>query len=379
MAHRLSRTVLALGTLLLLPLLARCGTGMDATNEEGAALVAMPADAAVPVDAGHPDAGPADGGPDAGDGGGCPAGTYPVLDGTCHQCPPDGTTPYCSDGSNGHQASACPPGYYCAIHDEVCNEMGECLPIPDGGRGDGGPCDGGVVDESGACCMVGQSCGPGTGAHFGLVPDADGGVGFCVCEQDGDGGTGDAGPPDSGQCTPGICWVDPGTPPYNVCQLQDSSGACVELHCVDPAVPCTGQSTSNGLSCCGPTDGGVDAGSGDVCGDGTCGTTEDCNTCPQDCGACAGGGCDAGPATAAVRGGLAAPDCSPPPPPNDDCNLVPGDVLRVWSPTTGMVAANTSVHDRAVCRTAKMFIGSTPPNHTQVAVTGGNWAGTTVS
>jgi hypothetical protein len=390
MAHHPPRIALALASLLLLPLLTRCGPGTSA-EEGGAALVAMPGDAAVVADAGRPDAGPSDGGPtdggpDAGDGGSCPTGTYPGLDGTCQKCPPENTTPYCSDGSNGHQASSCPPGYYCAIHDEVCNELGECLPTPDGGRGDGGPCDGGVIDQGGSCCMVGTSCGAGTGAHFGLVPGADGGVGYCACEQD-DGGTGGGGSSDggdAGQCTPGNCWVDPGTPPYNVCQLQDSSGACMELHCADPAVPCVDLSTSTGFSCCDPSDGGPDAGSGDVCGDGTCGITEDCNTCPQDCGACGGDSCDAGTGTGAgaagTRASLTAPSCAPPPPPNDDCNLVPGDVLRADSPSTGIVAANIkSDHDNFVCKSAKVFLPSPPPNHTQMAVTGGNWVGATVS
>ena len=395
--------------------LAGCGPGSDEELAPlPAALVAIPRDAGVAdagtVDAGPGDAGPGDAGADAGDGG-CPPRSYPDSSGACQPCPPDGTTPTCSDGSNGHTAQACPPGMYCAVHDEVCNELGLCLPNPDGGRGDGGGgCDGGIIDSSGQCCMVGQSCGV-PGSHFGTVPDGDGGPGYCVCMLDGDGGTdggadggagdggagdggggdggggggdgggggGGDGGADAGQCTPGQCWSDP---PYNACQLPTLDGGCADVYCIAPSVPCYGQNTSTGLGCCGGNDGGAgDGGSGsdgggggggDVCGDGVCGYTEDCSSCAQDCGACQT--CDAGTTTAgaAFQSGANAATACPPPPP-DDCEIKPGDVLTVWSPTDSVKTINNSVNNQLVCRISSIFSKSTAPNHTQVAVTGGNW------
>lgn len=142
----------------------------------------------------------------------------------------------------------------------------------DGGGGDGGSsdagCVGGVVDSSGYCCDVGQSCGAGTGSHYELQSN------YCVCVQDTDAGT-DAGA-DAG-CNPGTCWTDDG---YNVCDLNDNTGHCIEVDCAQPKSPCVGQATSNGLSCCGAPDAGPDGGGGGApCTPGACWSDPPYNVC----------------------------------------------------------------------------------------------------
>lgn len=193
-------------SLCLMLLAAGCGGESRGQGQGSSRLVAqpgVPVDAGVttdagPADAGHADGGVADAGPDAGpaDGGcSCPAGNFCDRSGQCQLCPPENTTPYCSDGSNGHTAQACPSGYSCVIHDEVCNEMGECLPDarqpdPDGGNTYDCPngCPEGFVclDQDCTPCY-GDQC-PGDPPDAGTDPDAGPGDGGAIGDP-GDGGT----------------------------------------------------------------------------------------------------------------------------------------------------------------------------------------------